>query len=48
MKGKEGHGVANFATFVSNILLYLSIANENGCNNGHNKGMDVIKYTMKW
>ena len=35
MKGKEGHCVANFATFVPKTLLYISIENKknkNGCN----------------
>ena len=30
MKGKEGHCVANFATFLPKILLYTSIKSENG------------------
>jgi len=32
MKGKESHGVVNFATFFTKTFLYISIENENGCN----------------
>ena len=32
-KGKENCCIANFATFIPKILLYISIKNENGCNN---------------